>query len=330
MIKRFVSLTLAAALTAAAALAPAPGLAADDLPDRLVVTAGGTSGTYYRFASGIEQVAAKYGVTVDVVESQGSVQNIRRLLGYEGPEQDRYYQLAFVQGDVLEQLREDASTNPTLRAIVSRIKVVVPLYVEEVHLYSRSDSNLNRIQDLFVDGRVIGAGKLNSGSLVTAQTLFRAAGEVELIETFDPLGGDDALRALMRNRMHAFFDVVGAPGGRGNSVQAAEGQLKLMSIELDEIEFGPESAYVPKVLTSEQYPWLTEPVETIGVTAFLVTFEYDEESPYCEMLTNLTRSIIENQELLARENHPKWDDFDQREARQRSDLHVCARRGMLE
>lgn len=303
---------------------------ADELPEKLVVTAGGTGGTYYRFATGIAQVARAYGVEVEVVESQGSVQNIRRLLGYEGPEQGRYYQLAFVQGDVLEQLREDAARNSTLSDIVDRIEVVVPLYVEEVHLYTRSDSDLNDIGDLFQGARIIGAGRLNSGSLVTAQTLFRIAGEADLIEDFDPLGGNEALGALMRNRLDAFFDVVGAPGGRGNSSEAADGELKLMSIALDDIEFGPESAYVRSELTAEQYSWLDAPVQTIGVTAYLVTFAYDEASPYCDMLTNLTRSIVENQELLAQENHPKWADFDRRGARQRSDIHVCARRGMQE
>lgn len=287
----------------------------------LVITTGGSTGTYIEFGRNIKDVALKAGVDIEVVESFGSVHNLERLLGYEGADEGKFYQLAIVQEDVLADLRNAAEGNQTLERIVDKIQVVLPLYDEEVHIYVRDGEGISDLTDL--NDLVIGAGKPGSGTYMTARFLHRLSGLKWQEDLYEQHGGDDGLALLKDFKMDAMFHVVGAPSKMGKENVVPEDSLTLAAITDPVIFETPGSPYRPAVLDSKVYPWLTKPVQTAAVGSVLVAYAYKGEN--CELIERVTRAILENLTELKRNGHPKWKNVDPAAAASR-DLYECARR----
>src|SRR5215207_10535143 len=88
-----------------------------------MVTGSGT-GTYIQFGQDIAKVAQSAGLDILVKESEGSIDNIRRLVSTENAA------LGIVQSDVLGF--RSRSPDPQVRRIASRLRLVFPFYNEEV------------------------------------------------------------------------------------------------------------------------------------------------------------------------------------------------------
>ena len=233
-----------------------PALASD-----LTITTGGATGTYIQIGQDIQELVLDQGLDVEVAQSRGSVQNLERLLGYEGVGEGKFYQLAIVQEDVLADLRLHAKGNQSLERIVSKIKTVLPLYDEEVHIFVQSDTGITQFEDL--RGAVMGVGKPGSGTYMTARFLHRLAGlpwsaDGPLLEQ---LGGEDGINALKDFNIDALFNVAGAPSKLGaEHVQAGDG-IELAAITTPSIFDAEDSPYKRAVLDKREYPWLTAPVK---------------------------------------------------------------------
>ena len=87
---------------------------------------GSPTGTYYRFGQDIASVTINSGLEIVVKESEGSVDNLRRLVSQENAA------LAIVQSDVLGFL--NWSSHPAAQRIASQLRLVFPFYNEEVHV----------------------------------------------------------------------------------------------------------------------------------------------------------------------------------------------------
>ncbi|MEO1732403.1 MAG: TAXI family TRAP transporter solute-binding subunit [Pseudomonadota bacterium] len=313
-----------AVVTAACFSGPA---AAQDEQPYLTITTGSPSGTYYRFAREIAEMLPST-MRLDIAESEGSVQNLRRLIGYEGQSEQKYYQLAMVQADVLDQLRNRAKGDEVLETIVGRIKVVMPLYNEEIHAFSQASMGLNSIEDLLDDSILVNAGGEKSGTNLTARWLFEQIGETE--RTFDWANvPDEAGLPNIGNGYDVLFSVAGAPSNLGRSIEPNQ-DVTLVPIEVPALYDLENSPYRPAILTRDVYPWLQDDVKTMAVTALLVAFDYDENNPYCELIERLTLAILDG--LAFRQEpgggHPKWRDVDKVNAQNRSDLYACAERAL--
>lgn len=293
----------------------------------LTITTGSENGTYSRFAREIAEMLPS--VRFNIVPSEGSVQNLKRLIGYEGHEDQQYFQLALVQADVLEQLRARAKGNEVLEAVVDQVKVVMPLYGEEIHLYATGDVGVGNIADLDLKSDlVINAGGENSGTNLTSRWLFEQMGRGDETVNFQNYSAELGLEQLGFS-YDVLFDVSGAPSPLGRSVRS-DRQLQLLEItEYGSLLDSNESAYRKAVLTPEQYPWLDRKVRTLAVTALLVTFNYDEDNPYCGLIAELTRAVRDG--LADRQNpisgsHPKWREVNLVGAGNRQDAYTCSAR----
>lgn len=296
---------------------------AQDQPE-LRITTGSSSGTYYRFAFEIKQ-ALPDSLPLHIEESGGSVQNLRRLLGYEGASEGQFYQLAMVQADVLEQLRQDAESNPTLKDIVSRIKVVLPLYREEIHVFANQNvQSGNLAEALDTQDLLIGSGNEGSGTFLTTTMILEQLGHEKLIGSLFNVDGAKAIEDLTSESIDVLFNVAGAPSSLGQSIPESA-NLKLLSIPSSSFRSDADSPYRAAQITPTDYPWMRERVETMSVLALLVAFDYPEDNPYCDQIRRLTESIIDNLELLRSTAHEKWKDVDLVKAKQRSDLYNCSK-----
>ncbi|KGK78468.1 hypothetical protein PM03_14800 [Thalassobacter stenotrophicus] len=301
----------------------APGWAQSETPT-LRITTGGPTGTYFALANEIMSILPD-DVPFEVVPSDGSVHNLRRLLAFEGSDEQEYFQLALVQADVLAQLRDRARDNSVLQGIVDRIKVVMPLYVEEIHAYALKSEDLRSMDEILSKNLRINAGKEKSGTNLTTRWLFEqlVSDDARLdIVNVNPEPG----LPILGIAYGVLFDVAGAPNDRGRAI-TPESDITLVPIDVQALYDLPDSPYVRTVITPEQYTWLERDVETMGVQALLVTFDYDERNPYCQQIERMTRAIIDSLPLLkdpATGAHPAWTEVNPLEGSQRGDLYKCS------
>jgi len=314
------------------ALVPGMGLAAD-----LVITTGGPSGTYFKFGSQIAELMESYGIEVEVATSGGSVQNLQRLLGYEGVDdttsgERAYYQLALIQGDVLLELRNHAKGNANLEKIVENIEVVLPLYGEEIHVLAPKSSDYTDTHDLLVNSWTIAGGGAASGTRQTLQSLLRLL-DINTESTkgrIADVSGKNALEAIAVSSVETAVMVGGAPMPLLQNDISRESELRLVPLDFPALYKIPNTPYLPAEINSLAYPWMDEPVKTTAVLAMLVAYRYPEGNPNCELIEKTTRAIIDNIDRLKSSGHPKWKEFELRRALERDDVYSCARRGMIQ
>lgn len=287
----------------------------------LTITSGSATGTYIQIAKDIANVAQSAGLTVDVAESRGSVHNLERLLGFEGVEKGMFFQLAIIQEDVLADLRAVAEGNEVLERLVSQVKVVLPLYNEEVHLYVHDDANIRDIDDL--RGQSVGVGVPGSGTFMTARYIYKLVDLPWDLNYVNQIGGEEGLQ-FAKDADAQMIDVAGAPSKLGATLSAKDDHLTLAPITDSRIYEFPGSPYRKVVIEPSTYPnLLTEPVTTAAVGAVLVAYNYTGEN--CEKIGRLTQAVLDALPKLQRSGHPKWKAVDPENGANREDLYECVR-----
>jgi len=129
-------------------------------PRKLVIASGAQDGAYFRFAQKHAEELQKEGLSVEVRETAGSVENLR-LLGQEGSG----VAVAIVQSGV-------ASAEE-----VQHFYALGSLYREPLWVFYRGDKRLERLSQL--EGKRIGVGPPGSGTYAIAMPLLAANGVVE-------------------------------------------------------------------------------------------------------------------------------------------------------
>ena len=107
-------------------------LSADCFAVDLTLMTGGEKGTYYQFGLNLKELVKSKGVTLDVVNSTGSIENLYAV--YQRP----HTQMGIVQSDVLAFVTR-VQSDPVLKRIASKTRMIFPLYNEEVHLLGRRE-----------------------------------------------------------------------------------------------------------------------------------------------------------------------------------------------
>jgi len=156
-------------------------------PDTISITAGPPGSVFQVASERYMKILAREGVTLRVLPSQGSLENLKRL-GDASSDVD----VGFVQGGLAE-LGNAAS-------LVSLGSV----FYEPVLVFYRAPQPIERLSQL--QGKRIAVGRAGSGTRVLADTLLRANG----IEPNGPtrlleLDGEDAEQALLRGKADAAF-----------------------------------------------------------------------------------------------------------------------------
>ena len=124
----------------------------------------GEKGPYYQFGLNLQRLVKQSGHRPDRLYVQGSVENIYAV--YQRPAD----QLGIVQSDVLAFVGR-VQTDPVLKRIAKKTKMVFPLYNEEVHLLGRRDiADFDDLAD-----RRVAIGREGSGTYLTARLLFKVS-----------------------------------------------------------------------------------------------------------------------------------------------------------
>lgn len=276
--RRWIEIILGVALIFAATV---PASAAD-----MGIVTGSEKGTYYQFGLNLQRLMKSNGINLTVSPSKGSVENVFAV--YQRPAT----QLGIVQSDVLAFVAR-VETDPVLQRIAKKIKMVFPLYNEEIHILGRNVANFDDLAD-----KRVAIGREGSGTYLTARLMFKVA-EVEpkqmlLIDT------DQALAELKAGRIDAMFYVAGAPVKLFTEGVAEADGLALVPVTNKSI-----TEFYPNVeLPARSYPWQAQVVPTVAVKSVLVSFDFRRLD--CENVGRFAQILATNMGWLSDNGHPKW------------------------
>lgn len=272
-----------------------------------IVTAS-ERGTYIQIGRDIAKfVAPAAGIELDSVPSAGSAENVRRLRYEEG------VKLALVQSDVYQAFLDlAASGNTGARSLIRPLRVVLPLYNEEIYFIVRADSPLQYVHEI-KDAR-ISAGALGSGTALTTSTLYRLMFDAALPEDKTVFqSNEEALVKLLNDKS---IDVVSVIAGQPAPLLAEmkpEARQFIRLLRFDKNAAPSQAAlktYFAATVRASSYPnLLTEDLPGLAVKALLVTYDYNLEQTR-GALTRLARALCQNFSTLQTQGHPKWRDVE--------------------
>jgi TRAP transporter TAXI family solute receptor len=279
------------------ALGLALGLASATASADPSIMTGKPTGTYIRFGQDIARVAAHFGVRLAAQPSAGSLENVEAVL--KRPDTP----FAIVQSDVLDFIATFAD-DQDLQRTATGMRMVFPLYNEEVHLLARP--GIASLTDL--TGKRVAVGAPDSGTLLTATLLLASAGVMAEEEV--RIDTEEALAAMREGQVDAMFYVAGRPAKLfATGVAEADG-FHLVPIA----EPAVRQLYQATTIPAGTYPWQKEEVPTVAVRAVLMTYDFSRPTRYhraaCATVGKVARMIQSNLEWLRGpgRGHPKWKD----------------------
>ena len=252
----------------------------------LTIATGSTEGTYYKIAQDIKNLAEKEGIPIEVVETNGSFDNINLLAAGK-------VDLAIMQLDVLRLVAEIMLKETGLN-ILQEAKVALNLYLEEIHVIAKNPE-IRTLQQL--QGKRVAVGPEKSGSALTAEVLLAGFG-VKIEPVFDAPEG--AVRKLGLGEIDALIFIGGAPVP---AFQKLDRSFHFVGLPADG---GLEQIYPKKKIEKSVYPWIDE-VDTHAVPSVVMT-RNRSESDFVSAMQRLVLLILSQKEHLEASGHPKWKD----------------------
>lgn len=269
-----------------------------------IVTAS-ESGTYIQIGRDLATyIAPGAGIDLKALPSKGSVENMKRLRDEPGTK------LALVQSDVYQAFKDLAGRgNLEAGRIIRPLRVVIPLYDEEIYVVTRSDSPLRYISE--IRNQRINIGPIGSGSAITASTLYQAMFGAPIPESLvTSYSNEEALIRLVRDRS---LDVVILVAGQPATIflgmePGVEKYFKLLGRDDSPATTSALVTYSKSSIRSASYPnWLSADLPTLSVKTLLVTYDYSLSQTH-EALARFAKSLCDNFSVLQANGHPKWNE----------------------
>jgi TRAP transporter TAXI family solute receptor len=155
-------------------------------PRTITISAGKPGSTYQRYAEQYKKILATHGVDLQIVVSEGSMQNLHRLRSSQSS-----VDIGFVQGGLTEGRNVDDLVS--LGSIAYQ-----PLFI-----FYRSSTPFNRLSELA--GKRIAIGAKGSGTHTLALTLLKANGITGAPTTLLDVDADAAAAGLLNGKLDAIF-----------------------------------------------------------------------------------------------------------------------------
>ncbi len=269
-----------------------------------IVTAA-ENGTYIQIGRDLARhVAADANITLQVLATNGSVENVKRLRDEPGTK------FALVQSDVYQAfLDQAASGNAEAARIMNPLRVIAPLYSEEVYVIARADSPLTSVHD--IHGKRINVGPQGSGSAMTAATLYRRMFYAQIPPAnLHMLDHQDALRRIASDGggIDVAFVVAGQPAAVLSGLDASTAR-RLKLLKFDDTQPSAQDVlktYAPATIKAVHHArWVGADVSAVAVRTLLVTYDYRANDTR-EMLARFARAMCRNFLQLQSDGHPKW------------------------
>jgi TRAP transporter TAXI family solute receptor len=272
-------------------------------PTAYKIVTGPERGTYIQIGQDLARyVAPSANIDLQVMPSRGSAENVQRMRYEPG------VKLALVQSDVYQAFIDMARTgNAQADQVIRPLRLIMPLYDEEIYFVVRSDSPLNYIHE--IKDKNISVGLIGSGTAQSANTLYRLMyGEAVPERNAQHFSNEEALAQLIAGKIDVAIIVAGQPAKLFQDMNPELlREIKLLRFDAR----APESVrakqvYFPAIIRTTSYPnWIKEDTPTLTVKAFLVTYDYGLRGTVSN-LDHFARSLCQNFDTLQASGHPKW------------------------
>lgn len=156
-------------------------------PSSIMITSGPDGSVFRNTAEKYRSILASNGITVQILPSKGSLENLQRL-----NDPSFHVDIGFVQGGVATGIK------------VERLVSLGSLFYEPLAIFYRSADPVDRLSQF--SGKRLAIGAEGSGTRALALTLLKAngiesGGRTALLD----LSGEDAARALIAHKIDAVF-----------------------------------------------------------------------------------------------------------------------------
>jgi TRAP transporter TAXI family solute receptor len=178
-------------------------------PRAIRIATGAVDGAYHNFAQEYARLLARDGITLEVIPTAGTVDNLQLLKSGE-------VSLALVQGGCATD-----ADRADLQSLGS-------LFLEAVWVFTPRVSPIHRLNEL--ERRRVSVGPMGSGTQLLAKQLLNANGVSESNATFVHTETVDVMRLLLRGELDAAIVVASAEAPVVHTL-AQQPQLELLDLE---------------------------------------------------------------------------------------------------
>jgi TRAP-type uncharacterized transport system substrate-binding protein len=286
----------------AAAQSPPPGLPGPDdtwkLPNRDAMNAGTVTvitapagGATSVFGSDMARVLDDNNVRVLTVLGKGPVHNVVDVL----------YLKSIDMGIVVADVPEFYRLQYKVPDITSQLRYIAKLYNNEIHVVA--PTSVKSIFDL--QGKRIVAS--TDVGYYAAKVIFN---RLNMNATFDYWTDDArAIQKIVDGEADAYIGSTGKIFGLLRAVKNEDHKLHLVAVPYDR---RLQDLYLPTTLSSDDYPNMLAPgetIDTIAVSDLLVTFNWPEKSDHYQRVANFVNAFFSKfDEFHKPPRHPKWKE----------------------
>jgi uncharacterized protein len=272
------------------------------------IATGPERGTYIDFGLDLaKHVAKPAGIDLRVRPSKGSSENLHLLRKEAG------VRLALVQSDVYSAFLGSARNgNKEAHQIIDPLRVIMPLYDEEIHVVVRADSPLNFVHE--IKGQRINVGPVGSGTALTATTLYRAMFSTAPDEAnISYLTHDEALLKLSGDEGVDVAIVVATQPSKifAQMKPQARKFIKLLRFDPKAVESTQAlQVYQAASIASRNYPnLLDQDVPALATKTMLVTYDFNIGGATGVMLDRFVHSLCARMPTLRSQGQAKWKEI---------------------
>ncbi|HYA15540.1 MAG TPA: TAXI family TRAP transporter solute-binding subunit [Syntrophales bacterium] len=156
-------------------------------PDKIIMTSGPKGSMFERYAERYAGILKQKGVTLIILASEGSVENIKRLT-----DESSKVDVGFVQGGANKDIKTD------------KLVSLGSIAYEPLYVFYRNASNIERLSQLI--GKRVAVGEVGSGTQTLSLTLLAAndikpGGPTKLLE----MDSDEAAKTILSGKVDAVF-----------------------------------------------------------------------------------------------------------------------------
>lgn len=249
------------------------------------IATGPTAGSYFQIAQDIKNVGQKEGIELQVMATKGSFENIQLLGGGK-------VDLAIVQLDALRFVSDVVKQQQGLD-VFERMKVVLNLYPEEIHVLS----NKKDIQSFYnLEGKRLSVGQQGGGTALTAAVLLTIY-DIKSTVSFEDF--DEAVKKMAQGALDAVMFVGGAPVP---FIGKLDDKFHFVRLPASPVL---EQIYLRTQIGKTLYNWAGADTETYAVPSVIMGLDNRDEK-YATQMQQLVLSILNSSEYLNANGHPKW------------------------
>ena len=298
----FATATGALLLNNAAAQTPPPGVPGPNdvwkLPNHDAMNAGTVTvitapagGATSAFGSDMARVLDSNDVRVLTVLGKGPVHNVIDVLALK----------AIDMGVVVADVPEFYRLQYKIPDITSQLRYIAKLYNNEIHVVA--PSSVHSIFDL-AGKRIVASTDVG---YYAAKVIFN---RLNMNATFDYWTDDAAaIQKIVDGQADAYIGSTGKVFGLLRAVKNEDRRLHLVSVPYDS---RLQDLYLPTTLSSDDYPNMLAPGETIDTIAasdLLVTFNWPEKTERYHRVANFVNAFFSTfDEFRKPPRHPKWKE----------------------